>query len=122
MSLNCISFSVTPQNPDPHFFINDILYTYKDAGMAEIPQLDKVYLVPSSFFRLIKKNWFNASPLYFSKIHNFGWAELIIPYIKSREEFQTIISSVESKVKDFSFGFEFNGESTNDCERFNQTF
>ena len=122
MSLNCISFSVTPQNPDPHFFIGDILYTYKDAGMTEIPQLDKVYLVPSSFFRLIKKNWFNALPSYFSKIYNFEWAELIIPHYKPREDFQIIVTSAESKVKDFSFGFEFNGEFKNDCKQFNQTF
>lgn len=122
MSLNCISFSVTPQNPDPHFFIGDILYTYKDAGMTEIPQLDKVYLAPSSFFRLIKKNLFNAFPSYFSKIHNFDWAELIIPFFKSGEKFETIVTSVESKIKDFNFGFEFNGKFKNDCKAFNQIF
>lgn len=122
MALKCISFSVTSQNPEPHFFIDGILYTYKDAGMAEIPQLDKIYLAPTSWLRLTKKNLFNASPLYFSKIHNFGWEELIIPYLKSGEEFQTIVTSVESKTKDFSFGFEFNSKFKNDYKAFNQIF
>lgn len=122
MFLNYISFSATPQNPEPHFFIDGILYTYKDAGMIEIPQLDKNYLVPTSWLRLTKKNWFNANPSYFSKIYNFEWAELIIPFNKPKEDFQTLVNSVESKVKDFSFGFEFNGEFKNDCKEFNQTF
>lgn len=119
MALNPISFSVTPQNPEPHFFIDGILYTYKDAGMSEIPQLDKVYLVPTSLIRLTKKNWFNASPLYSSKIYNFEWAELIIPFFNSEEY---AITSVESKIKDFNFGFEFNRNFKNDCIVFNEIF
>lgn len=122
MALNHISFSATPQNPEPHFFIDGILYTYKDAGMSEIPQLDKIYLVPTSLLRLTKKNWFNASPLYSSKIRTFEWAELIIPFFNSREDHQYAVTSVESKTKDFNFGFEFNGNFRNDCKAFNQIF
>ena len=122
MALDCILFSSTPQNPEPHFFIDGIFYTYRDAGMSEIPQLDKIYLVPTSLIRLTKNNWFNASPLYFSKIHNFEWVELIIPFFNSGEDRQYAVTSVESKTQDFNFGFEFNGNFKNDCKAFNNNF
>ena len=121
MSLNRIIFITTPQNPEPHFYINGLLYTYKDAGLTEVPRVDIVYLVTSSFFRLAKKGWFRSS-LYCSKIINYDWATIIVPFFKKEDGFEIIVNSIEDKIKDFSFGFEFNSNFEIDCTAFNQTF
>ena len=104
MSLNRIIFITTPQNPEPHFYINGLLYTYTDAGLTEVPRVDIVYLVTSSFFRLAKKGWFRSS-LYCSKIINYDWATIIVPFFKKEDGFEIIVNSIEDKLKDFSFGF-----------------